>query len=255
MDDSTLTEQIHSVITRQEAKSLGLKQFFTGEPCLHGHISQRNVYNNGCLECMKIAGRIRRHGDGRPKCIIDGCSGNKKAKGLCAKHYKVLSTHGDPLVKLTASNGDGKKWILDHLNYDGEDCLTWPFCRSSTGYGKSSWQGKQMDAHVIMCRLVNGEPESPLLWVAHSCNNGKKGCCHPKHLRWATPTENARDRHIHGTTLWGERNHNSKLKSEDIPVIRSMAGIMSYQEIGDVYGVSVSAIKRIINRESWRHIV
>jgi hypothetical protein len=251
MDSPILSQQNPSVISRQEAKSLGLKQFFTGEPCLHGHISQRNVYNNGCLECMKIAGRIRRHGEGRPKCIIDGCSGNKKAKGLCAKHYKVLSTHGDPLIRLKAGNGEGHKWILDNLNYDGEDCLIWPFCRSSTGYGKSRWDGNQMDAHVIMCRLVNGEPASPSLWVAHSCNNGKNGCCHPKHLRWATPSENAIDRRIHGTAAIGAKNHFARLTEDEVREIRQLEGTMSRARIAKKFGVKRNTIYRIHKRISW----
>jgi len=39
------------IITIQEAKELGLKRYFTGEPCTHGHVSERLVSCNGCLEC------------------------------------------------------------------------------------------------------------------------------------------------------------------------------------------------------------
>ena len=41
------------IITRQEAKAQGLKSYFTGEPCLHGHIAERSCTSKHCLcrEC------------------------------------------------------------------------------------------------------------------------------------------------------------------------------------------------------------
>lgn len=39
------------IISRQEAKSLGLPCYFTGEPCKHGHISERRVSNFVCTAC------------------------------------------------------------------------------------------------------------------------------------------------------------------------------------------------------------
>ena len=34
---------------KAEAKQLGLTRYFTGEPCLHGHVALRKVGNGGCL--------------------------------------------------------------------------------------------------------------------------------------------------------------------------------------------------------------
>jgi hypothetical protein len=43
----------HMIIrTRAEAKSAGLKRFFTGIPCNHGHVCERWVSTKGCLECL-----------------------------------------------------------------------------------------------------------------------------------------------------------------------------------------------------------
>lgn len=39
------------IVTRAEAKAAGLKRYFTGEPCKHGHISQRQTTNNKCWGC------------------------------------------------------------------------------------------------------------------------------------------------------------------------------------------------------------
>mgnify|MGYP005815453345 CR=1 FL=1 len=37
--------------TAGEAKALGLKRYNTGKPCKHGHVADRLVSNNSCLEC------------------------------------------------------------------------------------------------------------------------------------------------------------------------------------------------------------
>jgi hypothetical protein len=37
--------------SREQAAALGLKHYFTGEPCRHGHIVERSVRSGVCLEC------------------------------------------------------------------------------------------------------------------------------------------------------------------------------------------------------------
>jgi hypothetical protein len=39
--------------TRAEAKTLGVKYYFTGEPCKHGHIAPRKT-KGACVECLKV---------------------------------------------------------------------------------------------------------------------------------------------------------------------------------------------------------
>lgn len=46
---------ILQVISRADAISLGQKRYFTGLPCVHGHIAARSVgRNNQCVECKRI---------------------------------------------------------------------------------------------------------------------------------------------------------------------------------------------------------
>jgi len=40
-----------NIITRAEAKEQGLKRYFTGKPCKHGHVSERLV-SAQCVECV-----------------------------------------------------------------------------------------------------------------------------------------------------------------------------------------------------------
>ena len=39
-------------MTLEEAKSLGLKKYSSGEPCLHGHVSERYVSGRSCVACV-----------------------------------------------------------------------------------------------------------------------------------------------------------------------------------------------------------
>lgn len=39
-------------ISRKDAKAAGLKRYYTGKPCLHGHVCERYVSSNGCSLCL-----------------------------------------------------------------------------------------------------------------------------------------------------------------------------------------------------------
>lgn len=38
-------------ITRKEATAAGMKRYYTGKPCKHGHVSERQTSNGTCVEC------------------------------------------------------------------------------------------------------------------------------------------------------------------------------------------------------------
>jgi len=45
------TETNNKITTRAEARARGLKQYFTGRPCKHGHVAPRQVVNSTCTAC------------------------------------------------------------------------------------------------------------------------------------------------------------------------------------------------------------
>ncbi len=47
------------IISKSEAKELGLKRYFTGKPCKHGHIAERKVCDRKCIECSRASDRKR----------------------------------------------------------------------------------------------------------------------------------------------------------------------------------------------------
>jgi hypothetical protein len=43
---------LHIIISRKEAKAQGLKRYFTGKPCKHGHIAERHMEGK-CAKCAE----------------------------------------------------------------------------------------------------------------------------------------------------------------------------------------------------------
>lgn len=40
------------IITRKQALSQGLKRYFTGKPCKHGHVAERWTKERSCIDCI-----------------------------------------------------------------------------------------------------------------------------------------------------------------------------------------------------------
>ena len=41
------------IVTRKEAKALGLVRYFSGKPCKHGHVAERVTSGGTCCECQR----------------------------------------------------------------------------------------------------------------------------------------------------------------------------------------------------------
>jgi len=63
------------IITRMTAAKAGMKRYYTGKQCKHGHDSERWVYNGHCVECTLESNR-RRHAEIKRimKEASEGCS-------------------------------------------------------------------------------------------------------------------------------------------------------------------------------------
>lgn len=85
------------LISREDAKALGLKRFFTGVPCKNNHIAERYVSSGNCVTCLKertaIAVLLKRESNLRttscPMCgtTIQTTNGLKK---FCSKKCKRI---------------------------------------------------------------------------------------------------------------------------------------------------------------------
>lgn len=184
-------------------------------------------------------------------CSIHGCGKKSKAHGLCRAHYWHLRKYGDPLGKSDRETTGG--WIAAHKDYQSDDCLIWPFSRANNGYGKAH-VGKSQSAHRLMCVVAHGPAPSRRHVAAHSCGNGKDGCVNPRHLRWATQSENEMDKATHGTMPRGGRHHNAKLAEHEVLEILSCAGEVSLADLARRFGVATPTIWKIVHNVGWKHI-
>lgn len=193
-----------------------------------------------------------------PRCAAAGCERPSQSKGYCTPHYARFKRHGDPEGGISGK-GAKLRWLKANKDYGGGDCLKWPFPYGQNGYGTVQIDLVIRSASRVMCELAHGRPDLTSMDAAHSCGNGKHGCLNPRHLRWATRSENHMDAVAHGThpglSLKGERHHNAKLTSDVVMDIRRKAGAGVRQaDLCMAYGLSSSLVSRIVNRHSWTHI-
>lgn len=184
-------------------------------------------------------------------CAVDGCNCRATTRGWCGAHYQRWRRHGDPLVLTKVGNGEVLTWIRQTaLLHDTDNCLPWPFCRNSDGYGYAWFNGGLHPANRVVCELAHGAPP-PDHQAAHSCGNGHLGCVNPRHLRWATVRHNHLDKIGHGTMIRGSRHRLSKLTEKDVLEIRSLSGSVSSLKLAKRYGVSPGLIQGIISGKKW----
>lgn len=51
---------IMNKISKEQATAIDQKWYFTGDPCIHGHIAKRGTANNICYQCSSIRGKAFR---------------------------------------------------------------------------------------------------------------------------------------------------------------------------------------------------
>lgn len=142
--------------------------------------------------------------------------------------------------------GRGLAWLKAHVDYHGDGCLIWPMSRRDNGYGQVGYNGKVARAHRVMCELVHGPAPTADHYAAHECGNGLDACVHPRHVFWKTPSENAQDRHKHGTMIgvnyWGR---GGKLSRPEVAEIKRLKGKRTQIELATHYGVTARTIGKI----------
>lgn len=143
------------------------------------------------------------------------------------------------------NRGKGKalQWLRDHIDYQGKECLIWPFWTDRDhGRGKLGVEGKIYWAHNYMCFLVNGPPPIDKPQAAHSCGNGNKGCVHPSHLSWSNNSGNQHDRRAHGRPE-GANGTRTHLTPEQVAEIRAAKGKIPQFTLARLIGVKRGTIE------------
>ena len=131
-----MIEKQGPVLTIDRAKSIGAKNYFTGDKCKNGHIDYRQVSNRTCHTCRKIAvsklpdgyyceyrkknsNRLRKYG-------IAYSEKNKEAKLCRVRNYRAR--------KRNAAGSHTKQDVLNILAMQKNKCAE-PSCRASLNSG------------------------------------------------------------------------------------------------------------------------
>lgn len=187
-------------------------------------------------------------------CIIPGCTREILARGWCGMHYARWREHGNPVVVLKKQSPAGapETFLSEMTAYSGDECRSWPFAKNNMGYAQINRNGTKFLVTRLICEAIHGSAPSPAHHAAHSCGNGHLGCVTPRHLRWATILENARERIEHGRSCRGEKSWIAKVTQKQAEEIyrRAWSGERQ-QKLADEFGLSQTAISRIKLGKNW----
>ena len=142
------------------------------------------------------------------------------------------------------------KRFLSKIKTNNTDCWLWTASINQHGYGQFSVEGKPCRAHRVSYEMFVGEiPHG--MYVLHSCH--VRNCVNPKHLRVGSQADNMRDMSKAGRGYCGDVHHKSSLTIEHVNKIRVLAksGTISQKRIGDMFGVTQSAVSSICIGRTW----
>jgi hypothetical protein len=136
-------------------------------------------------------------------------------------------------------------------------CWNWTGSFRKSGYGKLN-VGSLTDGsrHTVTASRASYEtfvgPIPEGLVICHKCDNPK--CINPEHLFTGTFKDNYDDMVAKGRVnkARGSRIGISKLTESQVIQIRKSR--KSLAQLATVYGVTENTIRRILNRELWKHV-
>ena len=136
-----------------------------------------------------------------------------------------------------------------------DECWMWTGGGNGTGYGRMiietiGGKNKMAYPHRVAYESVNGEIPKGML-VCHRCDVRK--CCNPSHLFIGTHKDNSDDMTNKGRRISGAKSHLSKLKEQEVLMIRHLLSNGEKQvEIAKKFSIAQTSISNIKLGKTWR---
>ena len=164
--------------------------------------------------------------------------------------YKFVRYHGGVRGSVARPLED---MFFPRVDERGDDeCWEWQGARLAAGYGQFECNYESKLAHRVAYEFAYGPiPEG--LVVRHKCDNPP--CCNPAHLETGTYKDNMQDAAKRNRMPYGEDHKDAVLTEQDVREIRELrAQGMTYSALARIYGVSISNIRVVVNRKTWRRV-
>lgn len=182
------------------------------------------------------------------KCYVEGCEKPAHRMGLCGMHYARKLKYGDVHFTKRTPWGAAKDFLAKAYLQETDDCIIWPYGKTTAGYGRFQMDGVELYAHRSMAGMAHGEPFEGAQ-AAHTCGN--PSCINKRHLYWATPSQNSADKLKHGTEQRGEKHGQAVLNEQQVKDIYAAKGRISQRKLGERYGVNQATVSDIHTGRTW----
>lgn len=142
------------------------------------------------------------------------------------------------------------------VRVDESGCWIWTAAKRGrmNPYGAFGVNKTVQSAHVVSWCIANDEPRVPVgFLVTHECDN--KACVNPRHLKLGTNASNMQDARDRGIGK-GPGCEWRKLTESGVRDIRRRyeSGEATIDELAVEFHVGPTAILRVVNRKTWRHV-
>lgn len=155
----------------------------------------------GCERAFSAKGLCKSHYNSArkvPNCIVENCKNKKKNKGYCQQHYSNLKNYGDPLYFKKIK--EKQKYLKNHISYSSHRAMLWRVSPKN----KTS-KHNYFDRGITICErwlgktglenFINDMGEKPSKNHSLDRKDNDKGYS-PENCRWATDTEQSRNRRV-----------------------------------------------------------